>query len=566
MEKRLHELEQKVEELSKTVDQLRARLDAQPARTMVTEVQQTRVPFGADAEPVPLPEALKGIDPDSARSAVPLVGRSLMMIAGAFVFRLITERELVTRPVGVTLGLAFAALQVFLSWRDAGTGRRLSGAFHSAVGALIGFALLLEMGSRSGLASAPLVALVLATFTGLLLATSWRHRLPEVAWVAELGCLAAGVGLLRATDTPLPFFVVLAGLGLSSVVFAEFRQWPHLRWPVALFLDLAALRLVFSLSARPEAEQAGLGAIVLVTQGVIGVYVLALFLGTWLRDRPVRAFEVVQTAVVLTVGLLTITRVHGAAGPWGLLVATGALVTAIWLASLERTFDSWFYGVLGMALTFASGPLVLSGPALGVFWASVGLGLAVLGRGRMTPLLWGGAAVLGWAGTVPGGALELIISGLVRAPAGDWTGVSLTTVALVGLALASWALMTVRVKKEEDGVSRFLAMALLALFVLGGLALCVHGARALLGGASASAAVVILLRTLLLCGAAVGLAFGRKLGARVEFNWAAWGVLVLGGVKVLAQDLPNGHAGSLVIAFLVLGLAITAVPRLLRGT
>ncbi|MDP1825560.1 MAG: hypothetical protein Q8L48_20035 [Archangium sp.] len=562
MEKRLHELEQKVEELSKTVDQLRARLDAQPARPAQVAV---RVPFGADAEPVPLPDALKGIDPDSARSAVPLVGRSLMMIAGAFVFRLITERELVTRPVGVTLGLAFAALQVFLAWRDAGTGRRLSGAFHSAVGALIGFALLLEMGSRSGLASPPLVALVLATFTGLLLATSWRHRLPEVAWMAELGCLAAGAGLLRATDTPLPFFVVLATLGLASVVFAEFRQWPHLRWPVALFLDLAALRLVFSLSARPEAEQGALGAIVLVTQGVIGVYVLALFLGTWLRDHPVRAFEVVQTAVVLTVGLLTITRVHGAAGPWGLLVATGALVTAIWLASLERTFDSWFFGVLGMALTFASGPLVLGGPALGVFWASVGLGLAALGRGRMTPLLWGGAAVLGWAGTVPGGTLELILSGLLRAPAGEWARLTPIAAALVGLALASWALMTVRLKDRAEAASRFLAMTLLALVVLGGVALGAHGARALLGGEGAAAGLVILLRTLSLCGAAVGLAFARRLGGPIEFSWAAWGALVLGGGKVLVQDLPNGQAGSLVVAFLALGLAITAVPRLLRA-
>jgi hypothetical protein len=264
MEKRLQELEQKVDELSKTVEQLRARLDAPP----VAPAALSATPSAA-TEPIVLPE---GVDPTAAKSAVPLVGRSLMVMAGAFVFRLITERELVSRAMGVTLGLAFAALWVFLAWRDAKKGHRLSAGFHAGSGSLIGFALLFEMGSKSALVSGPIAALALAAFTGLLLATAWRHRLPEVAWLAELGCLAAGAGLLVQVEQPLPFFIVLLGLGLASVVLADFRQWPHLRWPVALFLDVAALRLVFSMAARPELDQAGqLGPIVLVTQAIIGL-------------------------------------------------------------------------------------------------------------------------------------------------------------------------------------------------------------------------------------------------------------------------------------------------------
>lgn len=564
MEKRLHELEQKVDELTKTVEHLRARLDG-PARVeVVAPVALAEAPAAQVETPEPPLES--AIDPAAARSAVPLVGRSLLVFAGAFVFRLITERELVSRPVGVTLGLAFASLWVFLCWREAGKGQRLSAAFHAGVASMIGFALLTEMGSK-GAAAPPVTAGVLAVFTGLLLATSWRHRLPEVMWVAELGCLAAGAGLLRATDAPLSFFVVLLGLGVASVVFADLRQWPHQRWPVALFLDLVALRLVFSLSARPEAEQAGqLGPIVLVTQAVIGLYVLALLIGTWFRQRPVRTFEVIQTAVVLTVGLLAITRVHGAAGPWGLLVSGGALVTALHLAPQEgRRFDAWFYGVLGIALTFASGPLILSGAPLGLFWAVVSVGLVVLGRWRLTYLMWSGAAALAWASALPGGTLDLMLSGLVRAPDGDWSSLTRTAVVLVALSLIGWGLMTVRAgPNREEPATRVVALVLLALGVLGVAALCGHGARALLGGASASASMLILVRTLLLSAAAVGLALGRKLGAPLELNWAAWGLLVIGGLKVLVQDLPNGNAGTLVIAFLGLGLAIIAVPRLLK--
>ncbi len=564
MEKRLHELEQRVDELSKTVEQLRARLDAKPSPAAEPAAAAVAPAGLTTDEPIPLPEALEGLDPASARSVVPLIGRSLMVIAGAFVFRLITEKELVSRPVGVTLGLAFAAVWVALAFRAGGKGQRLSAGFHAASGSLIGYSLLLEMGSK-GAVSQPVVALVLAGFTALLLGTAWRHALPEVAWVAELGCLGAGAGLLRATDTPLAVFAVLGGLAVASVVLADVRSWPHLRWPVALFLDFVSLRLVFSLSARPAAEQGQLGAVVLVTQAIIGVYVLGLFIGTWFRARPVRTFEVLQTAVILTVGLLAVTRVHGAAGPWGLLVAGGALATALRLAPMEgRLFDACFYGVLGVALNFASAPLILRGPPLGLMWGLVGLALVMLGRWRLTHLMWGGAAVLLWAASVEAETFELLLSGLVRAPSAEWLTLTPAAAAIVGLAATGWALMTVRAKLLEEPAARGLALGLLALTGLGLIALVSLGARSMLGGATASASLVILLRTLLLCSVAVGLAFARKLGATMELSWAAWGLLVVAGLKVLAQDLPNGHAGMLVIAFLALGLAITAVPRLLR--
>lgn len=369
-----------------------------------------------------------------------------------------------------------------------------------------------------------------------------------------------------AVEQPLPFFVVLLGLGLASVVFADLRQWPHLRWPVALFLDLAALRLVFSMAARPELDQGGqLGPIVLVTQAIIGLYVLSLLVGTWFRARPVRAFEVIQTALALTVGLAAITRVHGAAGPWGLLVATGAIVTAVYLAPMEgRRFDSWFYGGLAIALTFASGPLVWEGAPLALFFAGVALTLITLGRWRLTHLLWGGSVILFWAAAVACGSLSVLLSGLARAPDADWSSVTPGAGVVVALALLGWVVMTVRTKDRDDGAARFIALGLLVLTLLGSVALVSHGLRAALGGASASAAVIILVRTVLLCGVAVGLAVGRRLGGTIELNWAAWGLLVVSGLKVLLQDLPNGNAGTLVIAFLALGLAIIAVPRLLK--
>ena len=217
-----------------------------------------------------------------------------------------------------------------------------------------------------------------------------------------------------------------------------------------------------------------------------------------------------------------------------------------------------------MALTFASGPLVLAGASLALFFAVVALALIALGRWRLTRLLWGGAAVLFWAAALTCGSLSALLSGLARPPDADWSGLTPGAAVVVALSLAGWVLMTVRVKARDDAAARFIALVLGTLTLLGGVALVSHGLRAALGGASASASVIILVRTLLLCSAAVGLALGRRLGGTIELNWAAWGLLLVSGLKVLLQDLPNGHAGMLIVAFLALGLAIIAVPRLLK--
>ena len=85
-------------------------------------------------------------------------------------------------------------------------------------------------------------------------------------------------------------------------------------------------------------------------------------------------------------------------------------------------------------------------------------------------------------------------------------------------------------------------------------------AQPLLGGAPAR---VILLRTLLLNAAAIVLALGHRAGGPIELAWGAAGLLGLCVLKLLVQDLPQGNAGSLVIAFLTMCVAILVVPRLL---
>ena len=80
----------------------------------------------------------------------------------------------------------------------------------------------------------------------------------------------------------------------------------------------------------------------------------------------------------------------------------------------------------------------------------------------------------------------------------------------------------------------------------------------------ADPAILATVRTVVIAGTAVLLAaLGRRPGL-AELTWLAYPLLVLGGIKLLAQDLPQGRPATLVIGFVAYGIALILTPRLLR--
>jgi len=60
------------------------------------------------------------------------------------------------------------------------------------------------------------------------------------------------------------------------------------------------------------------------------------------------------------------------------------------------------------------------------------------------------------------------------------------------------------------------------------------------------------------------LAWARRRLPLPELGWTAYVLLVMGGIKLLAEDIPYGRAATLVIAFALYGLSLIVVPRLTR--
>ncbi|HET9300749.1 MAG TPA: hypothetical protein VFO11_12450, partial [Candidatus Polarisedimenticolaceae bacterium] len=75
---------------------------------------------------------------------VTLLGRSCVVLGGAFLIRALTDGRVLPGGMGVALGIAFAATWVFFSHRAAASGAILSAGFHGVVAATIAYPLILE--------------------------------------------------------------------------------------------------------------------------------------------------------------------------------------------------------------------------------------------------------------------------------------------------------------------------------------------------------------------------------------------------------------------------------------
>jgi hypothetical protein len=83
-------------------------------------------------------------------------------------------------------------------------------------------------------------------------------------------------------------------------------------------------------------------------------------------------------------------------------------------------------------------------------------------------------------------------------------------------------------------------------------------------GMTPGAAHVAVIRTLITCGLALAVAFSGSRWQRIELVWTAYGILAFVSAKLLFEDLPHGHSGSIAISIFLYAVALIMVPRVAR--
>lgn len=563
MAERVDGLTEDASELARRLERLERRVEALEARRASQPVERTAAV--AEPEPVGVPALSQG--------TLALVGRTLLVLAGAYLVRALTDGRVLPAGVGVALGIAYAALWQLMADREAGVGRAHSAAFHDLASSLIAFPLLWEACARFALLPPAAACAALVAFFGLGLGVAWHRRLGLNAALTTALALATAVALLVSTHAVLPCIAAVLAIAAGLEWLAFRGAWLGLRWMAAAVLDGMALVLL-AVATRPELPDGyppfSSPAAAAALLAVPALYIAGVAARTLRLGQPVTVFEVAQASFAGLLGFGGAVRVlaaHGlpSVGPGAIAAGLGLLCYTAAFAYVERRpgqgRNFYLYSTAGGVLTLAGTSLVGLGAGLALAWVAAGVLAAVLGRrhDRMTLRVHGALFLL--AATLQTGLLPECTRSLF--------GQAQQAVTVPGWASALGAAVAWIVLAADHpgpGLSRAPQLLLASIAVLAaghGLHLALRG---LLGGVlERDPGVATVAGTAVLAGLALALAVGARRGALPELGWLVYPLLVAGGFKLLVQDLRDGRPATLVVSLALYGLVLTLAPRLMKA-
>jgi hypothetical protein len=532
-----------------------------------------RTPAGARRRPAaPAREARTDRAPDGAAAGpiVALGGRTLLVLAGAFVLRALTDAGTLAAPLGIALGLAYAGTWLLLADHAGRRGQPWSAAFHGLSAVAIGFPLLVEAASRFRLLSPAAAAAVLAVLTAGALAVAVRRKLPALAWITALGGLPAAIALMVSSGRIAPPALYLVALGVATLWLGYVLDWRGPRWPVAILADLSVLALA-ARAIRPDPAE-GTTAVLVVAVILLAGYLGSIATRTLVLGRRVVPFEIAQTAAAVAAGLggaalVAVRTATGGAWLGAVSVAFGAAAYAVAFLFLERARDRranfHFYASVAIVFVLAGSALALHDAALAAAWSALALVAAALARRVPSRMLAAHAAAYAVAAAGPGGLLALAGAALLGARAPWVHPAPLDLAVLAAVAATAW--LGAGAPAPEHPVERIPRLLLVAVAAVGGAGAAAAVVVPLVSGAPLDPGAVASARTAVLSAGVVALAgLGRRRGW-TEAAWLVYPGLGAIAVKILLEDLPQSRPATLFVTFAFYGAALVAAPRLRRA-
>ena len=569
-------LESAVEQLQLTVLSLRNRLDAIEARSLggPATTADSVAPGPTDTGSSGRTARSRAKDPHDPIAILSLVGRLLLVLAGGFFLRAVTDSGAIPVAVGIALAFAYAVVWLVMSDRAGARGQIPNAVFHSLGAALVAFPLLVEATTRFKVLTGSTSVLVLAALSAAFLVVAWRRRLRAVAWITVVGALPASAAILVQTGVVAPFALYLIGLGLATLWLSYSTGWWGGRWPVALAADLAVVGVTLR-ALEPEQLDSPAAAVLLQLLLLVG-YLGSTAIRTLVRGHAVSRFEVVQTAAAMLVslgGAVYMARATGAApvalGAAAVVVGTACYGVAVAVVDRRKgsTLNFYFYTSLALVLVLAGFSIAVDGVWSGAVFALFGvLATALWSRlGRLFTLLHGAVYIV--AAGVVAGSLGYCARTLVAGAEGPWAvpdAVMLVVLVASGLS-AGLAAMRATADGDELAIgTRFLITIVFVWTAGGSLTGYIAPVAGGLADRSIDPGVLATVRTGVL---SVGTLVIAWLGAHARFRewgWLVYPLLIGIGLKLLTQDFKHSRPATLFVALALYGVALIIAPRLRR--
>ena len=246
--------DRELDHLRTVVGNLQRRIEALEARVAM-------MPEGVSADDDGVANVTDTFNPQTDQDLRPaavraffLLGRSILVLAGGFLLRALTEGGTLPHAAGFAAGVVYVLGLAFFIDRAGRRGDQAGASTLGVTAVLVAYPFLGEATARLHLVSPTLGALGWVLVTGAGLAVAAHARLRLVAWAFTLGALGTGVLLFVTVGRPLLFTWLLLGLGAATLMLAYGREWRLKRWLVAAVVDGLILRLVI-ISAALGADE-----------------------------------------------------------------------------------------------------------------------------------------------------------------------------------------------------------------------------------------------------------------------------------------------------------------------
>ena len=509
--------------------------------------------------------------PAQTEGVFPVVGKAMLGIAGAYVLRAVAESGSFPKLAVVVLALAYAG--AWLVWAArVPRAAQLARIAYAVTSALILAPMLGELTLRFQVLPAWATAGLLSAFVVAAVALAWKRNLAPVVWVAQIAAAVTALALLIVSHDLVPYVAALLVMALASEFAAARDRWLGLRFVTAPMVDIAVLILIY-IHSIPEGSRPGYAAVSRVTLLLLPsllflIYGAGIACRTLLLRRRISVFEIVQVAIAFMLASLSWLWFAPVSGRERLGVFCWVLAAACYSAAFvwfdrndnEEQRNYHVYSTWSVALVLAGSFLILSPMLIAVFLSVAAIMATLVGvrMARLTPEFHG--LVYLTAAAFASGLLQYA----GRALAGTFPTAPGWMVWMVALcALVCYAIGG-RFKGERwnERLLRVLAALLAVSAIATFLVSCLFWLAAI--GMTPGAAHVAVIRTLITCGLALALAFSGARWQRIELVWTAYGILAFVSAKLLFEDLPHGHSGSIAISIFLYAVSLIMVPRVAR--
>jgi hypothetical protein len=240
-----------------------------------------------DGRPRAVSEA-HAIDPPPANAPFDfaLIGKSVLIVGGAYLLRALTEMGLLPQGAGAVLAFVYAMVWIGLADRALARGRRTAALSDAATAVLIAGSLIWEATTRFHFFAPAVASMLSAIATLALLAVAVHRQHRGIAFLAAATMTFTSIGLAIGTGDVVPPLLAVAITGVVAL---------RTQSPVTLIFAIASDFLALALTAMAVLDRAprSLAAIALGSVAVLWVFAI--------ETRP-RWPESIQTAAALLIG------------------------------------------------------------------------------------------------------------------------------------------------------------------------------------------------------------------------------------------------------------------------